>query len=110
MRASATAPSLAISNASRKDYTHHQTWRATVLLTRMATSSAQQGQAPARRPSSSSVPSSPESSPEGMSRKDFEAGIFKGRSTPAPLATPGPREVGLGGGKADGRCREQIPT
>ncbi|RDW89398.1 hypothetical protein BP6252_01430 [Coleophoma cylindrospora] len=42
VRASATAPSVAISNASRKDLSNHQSARAAAILSRVASYSSQQ--------------------------------------------------------------------
>ncbi|CAG8977389.1 hypothetical protein HYALB_00007019 [Hymenoscyphus albidus] len=64
IRASATAPSLATSNASRKDLSSLQSSRATALLTRVASYSL--GQYEQRGSRSSSVSSSPDQSPVGM--------------------------------------------
>jgi hypothetical protein len=83
MRASATAPSLATSNASRKDLASLQTSRAATLLTRVASySSAQQNYECARRASIRSVcSSSGQRSPTSASsdrKEPFEAVVQQG--------------------------------
>ncbi len=74
MRASATAPSLATSNASRNDLASLQFSRAATLLTRMASYSSNQGMVERRRGSSNSDCSSPEQrsppSTAGSERKE----------------------------------------
>ncbi|KAL2068359.1 hypothetical protein VTL71DRAFT_16457 [Oculimacula yallundae] len=72
MRASATAPSLATSNASRNDLASLESARAATLLTRVASySTAQQNYEREHRQSSiSSVCSSNDGSPGGSARKE----------------------------------------
>jgi len=76
MRAAATAPSLAISNASRQDLASlHNSSRAATLLTTLASYSTHHSYEHARRTSDGSMCSSPGQSPESeMSarRESFE--------------------------------------
>ncbi|KAF8865751.1 hypothetical protein BDZ45DRAFT_783992 [Acephala macrosclerotiorum] len=75
MRAAATAPSLATSNASRQDLASLQNSRAATLLTTLANYSTHHGYEHARRTSDGSMCSSPGRSPESeMSarRESFE--------------------------------------
>ncbi|KAH6698946.1 hypothetical protein DL95DRAFT_455193 [Leptodontidium sp. 2 PMI_412] len=71
MRASATAPSLATSNASRNDLASLQSARAATLLTRVASySTAQQNYEREHRQSIGSVCSSGQGSPASPERKE----------------------------------------
>lgn len=75
MRAAATAPSLATSNASRQDLASLQNSRAATLLTTLANYSTHHSYEHARRTSDGSMCSSPGQSPESeMSarRESFE--------------------------------------
>jgi len=71
MRASATAPSLATSNASRNDLASLQSARAATLLTRVASySTAQQNYEREHRQSIGSACSSGQGSPASSDRKE----------------------------------------
>jgi len=75
MRASATAPSLATSNASRQDLASLQNSRAATLLTTLASYSTHHSYEHARRTSDGSMCSSPGQSPESAMaerRETFE--------------------------------------
>ena len=84
MRASATAPSLATSNASRNDLASLQSARAATLLTRVASySTAQQNYEREHRESIGSVCSSGQGSPgsvNGERKEPFEIVIQQCKS------------------------------
>ena len=77
VRASATCPQLATSNASRNDLATLQSYGATTILSRVATYSSAQHEHAMRSPQSpcSSAGQSPESTNSNARKEPFEIGI-----------------------------------